>query len=70
MGAALSTPTPRLTVSRTTTPLLSPRTLAATEQAIENYRGIVAKGGWSKVPTGVTLKLGASGPAVAALRKR
>jgi murein L,D-transpeptidase YcbB/YkuD len=60
----------RLTVSRTTTPLLSPRTLAATEQAIEQYRGIVSKGGWSKVATGVTLKLGSSGPNVAALRRR
>ncbi len=60
----------RLAVSRTTTPLLSPRTLAATEQAIETYRGIVAKGGWNKVPTGATLKLGSSGPAVASLRRR
>jgi murein L,D-transpeptidase YcbB/YkuD len=60
----------RLTVSRSTTPLLSPRTLAATEQAIEQYRTIVANGGWSKVPTGATLKIGSSGPAVLALRKR
>jgi murein L,D-transpeptidase YcbB/YkuD len=60
----------RLTVSRSTTPLLSPRTLAATEQAIEQYRSIVANGGWNKVPTGATLKIGSSGPAVLALRKR
>lgn len=60
----------RLSVNRTTTPLLSPRTLAATEQAIETYRGIVDKGGWNKVPTGATLRLGASGSAVAALRRR
>jgi L,D-transpeptidase YcbB len=60
----------RLTVSRSTTPLLSPRTLAATDQAIEQYRTIVANGGWSKVPTGATLKIGSSGPAVLALRKR
>jgi murein L,D-transpeptidase YcbB/YkuD len=60
----------RLTVSRSTTPLLSPRTLAATEQAIEDYRRIAGNGGWGKVPAGATLKLGASGAAVAALRKR
>jgi murein L,D-transpeptidase YcbB/YkuD len=60
----------RLSVSRTTTPLLSPRTIAATEQAIETYRRIVANGGWNKVPTGGTLKVGSSGPAVAALRRR
>ena len=60
----------RLSVSRSTTPLLSPRTLAATEQAIETYQRIVASGGWNKVPTGATLKVGSSGPAVAALRRR
>jgi murein L,D-transpeptidase YcbB/YkuD len=60
----------RLSVARPTTPLLSPRSLSATEQAIEQYRAIVANGGWGRLPSGGTLKLGASGPAVAALRKR
>ncbi|WP_374545827.1 peptidoglycan-binding protein, partial [Rhodoblastus sp.] len=60
----------RLSVARSNTPLLSPRTLAATEQAIEQYKTIVANGGWGKVPTGGALKLGSSGPAVHALRKR
>ncbi|MCW2284868.1 murein L,D-transpeptidase YcbB/YkuD [Rhodoblastus acidophilus] len=61
----------RLSVTRSTTPLLSPRTLSATEQAIEQYRRIVANGGWGRVPGAAgSLKLGASGPAVAALRKR
>lgn len=60
-----------LSVTRSTTPLLSPRTLGATEQAIEQYRRIVANGGWGRVPGAAgSLKLGASGPAVAALRKR
>ena len=40
------------------------------KQAIENISAIVANGGWNKVPTGATLKLGSSGPAVHALRKR
>ncbi len=60
----------RLSVARSNTPLLSPRTLAATEQAIEQYRGIVERGGWNNVPAGATLKLGSSGAAVQALRKR
>ncbi|WP_425332524.1 L,D-transpeptidase family protein [Candidatus Rhodoblastus alkanivorans] len=59
-----------LSVQRSNTPLLSPRTLAATEQAIERYKGIVANGGWNKVPAGATLRIGSSGSAVLALRKR
>jgi L,D-transpeptidase YcbB len=59
-----------LAVTRSTTPVLSQQTLAATEQAIEHYREIVSRGGWGTVPAGRTLKLGVSGPAVVALRKR
>src|ERR1019366_593558 len=61
---------PRLAVSRSNPPVLSVLTFSATEQAIETYRQIVANGGWGAVPAGQTLKLGASGPAVIALRKR
>ncbi len=60
----------RLSIERSNVPLLSPRTLAATQEAIQRYTDIVAKGGWNKVPTGVTLRLGASGRAVAAVRRR
>jgi len=59
-----------LTVSRSTTPVLSPQTMAATEQAIERYRTLASQGGWGTIPGGRTLKLGSNGPAVAALRKR
>ncbi|HET6378143.1 MAG TPA: L,D-transpeptidase family protein [Methylocella sp.] len=61
---------PRLAVSRSNTPVLSYETLAATEQAIEIYRQIVGNGGWNVVPGGQTLKLGVTGPAVVALRRR
>ncbi|MGH6830263.1 MAG: peptidoglycan-binding protein, partial [Methylocella sp.] len=61
---------PRLSVSRSNTPVLAVETFAATEQAIETYRQIVANGGWLAVPAGQTLKLGVSGQAVVALRKR
>ena len=36
----------RARVQRSTTPILSPQTLAATEQVIERYRAIAARGGW------------------------
>ncbi|MGA9215009.1 MAG: hypothetical protein WBZ54_07005, partial [Methylocella sp.] len=61
---------PRLAVSRSNTPVLSVETFAATGQAIETYRQIVANGGWAAVPAGQTLKLGVNGQAVTALRKR
>jgi murein L,D-transpeptidase YcbB/YkuD len=59
-----------LAVSRSSTPILSPQTYAATEQAIERYRQIVTNGGWTMVPGGRTLKLGTNSAAVAALRRR
>lgn len=64
-------PAPSLAVARSSTPVLSVQTLAATEQAIESYRRIVAAGGWGRVPpSGQQMKLGFSGPTVTALRRR
>ncbi len=60
----------RLSVQRSTTPVLSQATFDATERAIEQYRRIVEHGGWSRVPSTRSLKLGANGSAVVALRKR
>jgi murein L,D-transpeptidase YcbB/YkuD len=60
----------RLTVSRSTTPILSTQTVAATEAAIERFREIVASGGWPQVPAGQQLRLGSNGPTVSALRRR
>jgi L,D-transpeptidase YcbB len=59
----------RLTVSRSTTPILSAQTVAATEAAIQQYQQIVANGGWPSVP-GQQLRLGSNSPAVSALRRR
>lgn len=39
-------------------------------EAYGRYRGIAAAGGWPALPSAPALKLGASGPAVAALRRR
>jgi L,D-transpeptidase YcbB len=59
----------KLVVPRSTTPLLSPQTLAATEAAIQKYQQIVAAGGWQPL-TGPTLKIGVRAGAVVALRAR
>jgi murein L,D-transpeptidase YcbB/YkuD len=59
----------RLAVSRSTTPILSTQTVAASEAAIEQYKQIVASGGWPQVPGG-GLRLGSNSGAVTALRKR
>jgi murein L,D-transpeptidase YcbB/YkuD len=60
----------RISVSRETTPTLSPATAAATDAAIQLYQGIVERGGWNTVPTGVELKIGVKSKAVQALRQR
>ena len=61
---------PRNSVLRSSTPMLSPETLQATEQAIVAYRDLAARGGWQPVQLPDRLGLGARGPAVAALRQR
>ncbi|MCE4225329.1 L,D-transpeptidase family protein [Methylobacterium sp. C25] len=57
-------------VRRSSTPILSPQTIAATEQVIEKYRAIVSRGGWQPVSGAGGLRIGSRGPAVGALRQR
>jgi murein L,D-transpeptidase YcbB/YkuD len=59
-----------LKVGRSLTPVLSPATLAATEQLIEQYRQLTATGGWPQMPQVNNLRLGQKGPSVVALRQR
>lgn len=54
----------------TTTPILSPQTVPAMEQAIFQYQDLVARGGWDPVPADTRLKIGEQHPNVAALRRR
>jgi L,D-transpeptidase YcbB len=61
---------PRLSVQRSSTPTLSPQTVAATEQAIQTYQEIVSRGGWTAVQAPANLHVGSKGPAVVALRQR
>ena len=53
-----------------TLPIFSPQTISYTEQAIGQYQGIVAQGGWPQVPATKKLLLGVVDPDVVALRKR
>ncbi|HEV2558451.1 MAG TPA: L,D-transpeptidase family protein [Microvirga sp.] len=60
----------RTRVQRSTTPVLSPQTLAATEQVIDQYRDIAARGGWEPLRVSSNLRVGAKTPEVVALRQR
>lgn len=60
----------RTRVQRTSTPMLSAESLAATEQMIEYYRNIAARGGWQPVQGVQGLRVGSKNPAVMALRQR
>jgi len=59
-----------MTLSRETTPILSPQTVAATDTAIQNYQGIVSRGGWNQVAASGDIKVGDKTRAVQALRQR
>ena len=61
---------PRLAVQRTSTPTLSPQTVAATEQAVQTYQEIVNRGGWVAVHAPANMHVGSKGAAVVALRQR
>jgi murein L,D-transpeptidase YcbB/YkuD len=60
---------PRLSVQRSSTPILSQQTIAETERAIAQYQDLAARGGWNAVPN-QTMKLGTKSNAVVALRQR
>ena len=60
----------RTRVQRTSTPMLSQESLAATEQMIAYYRDIAARGGWQPVQGVQGLRVGSKSPAVVALRHR
>jgi murein L,D-transpeptidase YcbB/YkuD len=60
----------RTRVQRSTTPILSAQTLAATEEMIERYRDIAARGGWSGLRVSTGLRVGVTSPEVTALRDR
>ena len=51
-------------------PTLSPATVQHTEQAMAQFEGIVANGGWPEVAQSDRLRLGSRHPAVIALRQR
>jgi murein L,D-transpeptidase YcbB/YkuD len=60
----------RVRVPRSSTPILSPQALAATEEMIDRYRDIVDRGGWTPVQVGERLRVGSTSPAVVMVRQR
>lgn len=60
----------RNAVQRSSTPMLSPAALAATEQAVEAYRALAARGGWQPLQVSDKLAVGSRGASVVALRQR
>ncbi|MGX5733134.1 L,D-transpeptidase family protein [Bosea thiooxidans] len=60
----------RNAVARSSTPMLSPEALQATEQAIAAYRDLAARGGWPQVQLPERMAVGSKGPGVVALRRR
>ncbi len=64
-GASRSTRMPDTSVAT-----LSERVVASTEMAIQDYRNIEARGGWTGVPNDSRLRLGMRHPNVVALRQR
>lgn len=60
----------RNAVVRSSTPMLSPEALQATEQAIIAYRDLAARGGWPMLQVSERLSVGSRGPGVVALRQR
>lgn len=60
----------RNAVARSSTPMLSPEALQATEQAIVAYRDLAARGGWPQLQLSERMAVGSKGPGVVALRRR
>jgi murein L,D-transpeptidase YcbB/YkuD len=59
-----------VTMPQASLPTLSPATVQHTEQAIQQYEGIAARGGWSAVAANDRMRLGSRNPGVIALRQR
>ncbi len=59
----------RSRIVRSTTPMVSPTAMQATEQALQRYRELASQGGWGVIGP-ERLRLGSRGAGVAALRNR
>jgi L,D-transpeptidase YcbB len=60
----------RMRVPRSSTPILSGAALTATEEMIDRYRDIVARGGWEPIQSVGQMRVGAKSQVVIALRQR
>jgi murein L,D-transpeptidase YcbB/YkuD len=72
-GTGKYTPAPsksEVVIDKNQSPVLSPQSIQALQNAIANYDIIVRRGGWPKVKTSKTLVRGSKSKAVIALRQR
>jgi murein L,D-transpeptidase YcbB/YkuD len=70
MGQGFDAASRTIQMPKASLPTLSPENVATTEAAIARYEKILSEGGWSHVPEGEKLRLGARGAAVPPLRQR
>jgi murein L,D-transpeptidase YcbB/YkuD len=69
-GQGFDTASRKIQLPKSWLPTLSPGTVQTTEQAIANYEGIVARGGWPRVEPTDRLRLGSRHASAKALRER
>lgn len=70
MGQDFDSASRTIHMPRASLPTLAPSTVDTTGLAVGQYEGILARGGWPKVPPTDRLRLGNKHPSVAPLRKR
>src|SRR6202521_3032435 len=69
-GDGFDSPSRTIHLPQASLPTLSPASPQTTEQAIVQYEGIVARGGWPSIPPAERLGVGARPPSVSPLRQR
>jgi murein L,D-transpeptidase YcbB/YkuD len=70
LGQGFDSSSRTILMPKASLPTLSPATVQHTEQAIQQYEGIVSRGGWPEVARAERMRLGGRHPGVTALRQR
>ncbi|MFK8034973.1 MAG: murein L,D-transpeptidase [Hyphomicrobiales bacterium] len=69
-GESFDAQSPNSGTVNTNRPILNPQAATEAEWALQQYSGLLSRGGWNAVPADKTLKLGMSDSNVSALRQR
>jgi murein L,D-transpeptidase YcbB/YkuD len=70
LGQGFDSSSRTILMPKASLPTLSPATVQHTEQAIQHYEGVLARGGWPEVARAERMRLGGRHPGVLALRQR